>query len=184
MNAGPIAHRYAKALLKLVQETGTGEVVYSQACVLALRMQDVRQFADVIQKHPEIGIDRKIDIICAAVGEPLADELDRFVRLVCVNKRMEHFMRIMLSFIDQYRELCGIKVGQLVTAMPAPELKASLEAVMHEKTGAKVLLEESVDESLIGGFILQVEDLRMDASVQTQLRRLHNELVEKANRIV
>jgi F-type H+-transporting ATPase subunit delta len=68
--------------------------------------------------------------------------------------------------------------------MPAPELKASLEAVMHEKTGVKVLLEESVDESLIGGFVLQVEDLRMDASVQTQLRRLHDELVEKANRIV
>ena len=52
------------------------------------------------------------------------------------------------------------------------------------KTRSKVLLEESVDDSLIGGFVLQVEDLRMDASVQTQLRRLHNELVDKANRIV
>ena len=147
-------------------------------------MQEVRQLADAIQKHPEIGIDRKIDIICAAVGEPIADELDRFARLVCVNKRIEHFLRIMVSFIDQYRELRGIKVGRLVTAMPAPELKASLEAVMHEKTGVKVLLEESVDESLIGGFVLQVEDLRMDASVQTQLRRLHEGLVDKANRIV
>lgn len=184
MNAGPIAHRYAKALLKLVQETGAGEKVYSQACVLALRMQEVRQLAAAIQKHPEISIDRKIDIVCAAVGEPLADELDRFARLVCVNKRIEHFLRIMVSFIDQYRELRGLKVGRLVTAMPAPELKASLEAVMHEKTGVKVLLEESVDESLIGGFVLQVEDLRMDASVQTQLRRLHDGLVDKANRIV
>ena len=184
MNAGIIASRYAKAFLKYVQENGAGNDVYSQACVLALRMQEVRQLADAIQKHPEIGIDRKIDIICAAVGEPIADELDRFARLVCVNKRMEHFMRIMVSFIDQYRELRGIKVGRLVTAMPAPELKASLEAVMYEKTGVKVLLEESVDESLIGGFVLQVEDLRMDASVQTQLRRLHEGLVDKANRIV
>ena len=184
MNAGPIAHRYAKALLKLVQETGAGEKVYSQACVLALRMQDIRQLADAVQKHPEISVGRKLEIIGAAVGVPLAVDLDRFARLVFENKRMEHFMRIMVSFIDQYRELRGIKVGRLVTAMPAPELKASLEAVMHERTGAKVLLEESVDESLIGGFILQVEDLRMDASVQTQLRRLHNELVDKANRIV
>jgi F-type H+-transporting ATPase subunit delta len=147
-------------------------------------MHDIRQLTDTIQKHPEIGIDRKIDIIGAAVGEPLADELSRFVRLVSNNKRMEHFMRIMVSFIDQYRELRGIKVGRLVTAMPAPELKASLEAVMHDKTGARVLLEQSVDESLIGGFVLQVEDLCMDASVQTQLRRLHDGLVDKANRIV
>ena len=184
MNAGPIAYRYAKALLKLVQETGAGEKVYSQACVLALRMQDVRQLADVVQKHPEIGIDRKLEIIAAAVGEPIAEELSRFVRLVYANKRMEHLMRIMVSFIDQYRELSGIKVGRLMTASPAPELKASLETVMHERTGAKVSLEERVDESLIGGFVLQVDDLRIDASVQTQLRRLHDKLVDKANRIV
>lgn len=184
MNVGPIAHRYAKALLKLVQETGAGEKVYSQACVLVFRMQEIRQLTDTIQKHPEISVDRKLDIIDAAVGEPVADELRRFVHLVCTNKRIEHFMRIMMSFIDQYRDLCGIKVGRLVTASPAPELKQTLEAIMHEKTGSMVLLEESVDESLIGGFVLQVDDLRMDASVQTQLRRLHNELVDKANRIV
>jgi F-type H+-transporting ATPase subunit delta len=71
-----------------------------------------------------------------------------------------------------------------MTACPAPQLKATMETLMQEKTGAKVILQESVDEDLIGGFVLQVDDLQMDASVQTQLRRLHNELVDKANRIV
>jgi F-type H+-transporting ATPase subunit delta len=184
MNTGPIAHRYAKALLKLVQETGAGEKVYSQACVLVLRMQEIRQLADVIQKHPEVGQDRKMEILQAAVGEPLADELVRFVKLVCENGRIELFERIMTSFQDQYRASYGIKVGRLVTACPAPQLKDTLEALMQEKTGARVLLQESVNEDLIGGFVLQVEDLQMDASVQTQLRRLHNELVDKANRIV
>ena len=184
MNAGPIAHRYAKALLKLVQETGAGEKVYSQACVLVLRMQEIRQLADAIQKHPEVGLDQKMDLLQAAVGEPLADELVRLVRLVCENGRIELFERIMTSFLDQYRTCNGIKVGRLVTASPAPHLKTAMEALMHEKTGAKVMLQESVDETLIGGFVLQVEDLQMDASVQHQLRRLHNELVDKANRIV
>jgi F-type H+-transporting ATPase subunit delta len=184
MNTGPIAHRYAKALLKLVQESGAGEKVYSQACVLVLRMQEFRQLAQVIQKHPEVGMERKLEILQAAVGEALHDELVHFVRLVCENGRIEFFERIMTSFLDQYRAASGIKVGRLVTACPMPQLKATLEALMHEKTGAKVLLEDSVDEALIGGFVLQVEDLQMDASVQTQLRRLHNELVDKANRIV
>lgn len=184
MNTGPIAHRYAKALLKLVQETGAGEKVYSQACVLVLRMQEIRQLADVIQKHPEVGQDRKMEILQAAVGEPLADELVRFVKIVCENGRIELFERIMTSFQDQYRASYGIKVGSLVTACPVPQLKETLEALMQDKTGARVLLQESVNEDLIGGFVLQVEDLQMDASVQTQLRRLHNELVDKANRIV
>ena len=43
MNAGPIAHRYAKALLKFVQETGNGDKVYAQAGILALRLQAIRQ---------------------------------------------------------------------------------------------------------------------------------------------
>ena len=184
MNTGPIAHRYAKALLKLVQETDAGEKVYFQACVLVLRMQEIRQLADVIQKHPEVGLDRKLEILEAAAGEPLADGLVRFVRLVCENRRIDLFQRMLTSFQDQYRAAHGIKVGRLVTACPASQLKVVLEKLMHEKTGAKVQLEECVDETLIGGFVLQVDDLRMDASVQTQLRRLHDELEDKANRIV
>ena len=184
MNTGPIAHRYAKALLKLVQENGAGEKVYSQACVLVLRMQEIGQLTDVIQKHPEVEIGRKLEILETALGEPLAEEITRFLRLVGENGRIELFQRMLSSFLDQYRASNGIKVGRLVTAYPAPQLKVTLENLMHEKTGANVLLEEIVDEDLIGGFVLQVEDMKMDASVQTQLRRLHNELVDKANRIV
>ena len=39
MNAGIVASRFARALLKFVQETGIGDKVYSQACVLVLRME-------------------------------------------------------------------------------------------------------------------------------------------------
>jgi F-type H+-transporting ATPase subunit delta len=65
-----------------------------------------------------------------------------------------------------------------------PGLKDRLQELMQDRTGSKVVLEESVDESLIGGFVLQVEDLRMDASVEGQLRRLRRELLSDTNRIV
>lgn len=184
MNTGPIALRYAKALLKLVKETGAGEKVYSQVSVLVLRMQEIRQLADVIQKHPELCADRRLEILEAALGEPPAGELVRFVRLLCTNRRIDLFQRILISFLDQYRASNGIKVGYLITASPATQLKASLEGLMHDRTGARVILEERVDETLIGGFVLQLEDLRMDASVHTQLKRIYDQLVDKANRIV
>ena len=184
MNAGPIAHRYAKALLKLVQETGAGEKVYSQACVLVLRMQEIRQLSDVIQKHPEVTLEQKLQLLSSAAGEPLEGDLVRFLRLVNENKRIEHLLRMLSSFLDQYRACCGIKVGRLVSARPVPQLKASLEAIMQRQTGATVLLEESVDEKLIGGFVLQVNDLRMDASVAAQLQMLRRELIDNNNRII
>ena len=184
MNTGPIAHRYAKALLKLVQETGVGDIVYPQACVLVHRMQEIRQLADVIHKHPELPVSQKLQLLETALGEPMSDGIKRFVSLVYENGRMEYLLRMMYSFIEQYRAANSIKVGRLVTAGPAPDLKDALERILQEKTGATVILEESVDESIIGGFILQLDDQRMDASVEAQFRRLRSELIDNNNRIV
>ena len=78
MNAGIVASRYAKALLKFVQETGNGDKVYTQAGVLALRMQEYRQLRDYIENHPEIEVAKKLQLLEAALGEPPAMEMSRF----------------------------------------------------------------------------------------------------------
>ena len=184
MNTGPIAHRYATALLKFVQETGAGEKVYSQVCVLAYRMQEYRQLADVLQKHPEVAMDRKLDILDAALGEPMDAQLRRFIVLVYMHKRMEYLERMFFSFIDKYRSVSSILVGKLVTAAPVAGLKDRLQGLLSERTGVSVLLDEEVDPSVLGGFILNIEDLRMDASVAGQFRLLRRELIDNNNRIV
>ena len=184
MNTGPIAHRYAKALLKFTQETGAGEQNYSQACVLVLRMQELRQFADAVQKHPEVSLERKIALLDAALGEPMAEGLRRFVVLVYEHKRIEHFVRMLYSFIEQYREANAIMVGKIVTAAPVAGLKERLQALLSEKTGVSVLLEEGVHPEILGGFVLNIDDLMMDASVEGQFRLLRRELIDNNNRIV
>ena len=184
MNTGPIAHRYAKALLKYVQETSSGEVIYSQACVLVYRMQALRQLADAVQKHPEILLERKLEILASALGEPMDAQLHRFVILVHEHKRMEYFERMLYSFIEQYRSAHSIMVGKLVTAAPVEGLKDRLQEVLSEKVGVSVFLDEEVDPSVLGGFILSIEDLRMDASVAGQFRLLYRELIDNNNRIV
>lgn len=182
MNTGPIAHRYAKALLKY--STGSGELVYSQACVLVFRMQQYRQLADAVQKHPEISLERKLEILASALGEPVEAQLQRFVILVHEHKRMEYLERMLYSFIEQYRAMNAIMVGKLVTAAPVAGLKDRLQAVLSARTGVNVVLDEEVDPSVLGGFVLSIEDLRMDASVAGQFRLLRRELIDNNNRIV
>lgn len=184
MNTGPIAQRYARALLKLVQESGAGESVYSQACVIVYRMHEIRQLADVIQKHMEVPVERKLEILDSALGEPMAAELHRFIRLVHQNRRMEHLERMLYSFVDQYRTVNNIKLGHLITASEVSGLKDRLQDALCERMGMKVILEEHVDPDVYGGFVLSVGDLRMDASVRWQFRQLRHELIENDNRIV
>lgn len=184
MNSGVIASRYAKALLKYVQEVGNGDKVYSQTCILALRIMNIARLKDYIQKHDDISVDKKIELLESCLGEPLAEELKSFLRLVVSRSRMEIFLRMLISFISQYRKEKGIKVGRIITAHPAEGLKERLEAVFSEKTGAEVQLVEKVDPAIIGGFIFELEDYRVDASVEEQLRRIGKGLIVKNNRIV
>ena len=184
MNTGPIAHRYAKALLKYVQETGTGEAVYSQVCVIVLRMQEISALAEAVQRNSELALDRKLQLLDSALGEPMQEELRKFATLVHDQKRMGFFDRMLLSFIDQYRQANSIKVGKLVTASEVFGLKERLQSILSESTGATVLLEEEINPDILGGFVFELDGNRMDASVEGQLARIRRQLVQNNNRIV
>lgn len=184
MNAGIIASRYAKALLKFVRETGNGRNVYSQACRLVGCMEEVVQFREYLENQNEIGLDRKIELAEAALGGPLSMEMRRFIALVCERRRMNCFLRILYVFVEEYRKENGIKVGKLTVAIPAEDLKERMEKAVQEKEGGVVQVEMAVDPKIIGGFIFEMEGKRMDASVEGRIARIRRHLVEKNNRIV
>lgn len=184
MNTGVVASRYAKALLKFVQENGTGEIVYSQALTLVYALENLPQFKEIVENHDDITIDRKCQLMSSACEGVLHADMDRFIRLVASHGRVELTERILQSFISLYRVANHIKVGKLVTVASDATLKERLEELLRKKTGASVILEESVDPDILGGFIFELDDLRLDASVRTGLDRIRRELVENNNRIV
>ena len=158
MNAGVIARRYATTLLKYVAETGRGEQVYAQVKAL---------LADP-DKAPR----------------PLCEDLEKFTALLVRNGRMPMVRRIFLSFLQQYEASAGIHVARLKTAVESPALQEKLERILAERIGGQVEFTTEVDPSLIGGFVLEVDDRRMDASVKRQLEDIRRKLIEKNKRIV
>ncbi len=184
MNEGVISARYAKALLKFSQETGNGDKVYAQAGVLALRLEGIRELKDYIQNHDEIPLSKKMELIDAALGEPMSVEIRKFVLLIHSRRRIEYFRRMLLSFIAQYREANNIKVGRLITALPADGLKTKMEDFFHEKTGAEVHIDMDVNPKILGGFVIELDDWRLDASVENRFRIIRRQLIENNNRIV
>ena len=184
MNTGVIASRYAKALLKFVQENGTGKEVYSQSCILVAQIDGLPQLKRYLEEAADVSLDKKLNLIAAALGESPSPSIVRFLTLVYEHRREEMFSRMLHSFIEQYRRANNIMVGKLVTAVPNDDLCRRLEELFHEKTGAEVYLEESVDPELIGGFLFELEGRRLDASVSGQLECIRRQLVEKNNRIV
>ena len=158
MNTGVISRRYATALLKYVTESGHGEQVYAQVKALL--------------SDPD------------SAPQPLCEDLQKFTALLVRNGRIELVKLIFSSFLRQYEAQAGIHVARLRTAVDSPALQEKLRAFVREKIGGTVEFTTEVDPGLIGGFVLEVDGCRMDASVARQLGDIRKQWMDKNKRIV
>ena len=191
MSTGIIASRYASALLKLVNETGGGEVVVRQTQVLQNALATVPDLRRVVDDPKSVPSEKKLALFRAVISqESMAPELEKFLSLLVKNGRIQDCMLIFNSFVSLYYKSRGIIRGRLIFPSASDEnnthgsLEAKVTELIESRTGKKLLLETLVDESLIGGFVLEVEDQLLDASVSHQLDMIRRQFIERNRRIV
>lgn len=221
MNTGIIATRYSTALLKLVDETGSGDAVAAQVQVIEKALDEVPDFRRAVD-DPAVAPAKKIELFEAAlssvpvvrqahqpVPEPvegtsrpnqslrqaqrpveatsLAPDLRKFLELLLRNGRIGNVRLIFTTFITEYYRARHIKRARLVVADPtllAGSLESRLRDLIERRTGCKLILKTEVNPSLIGGFVFEVEDTVLDASVSRQLDIIRSQFIEKNRRIV
>lgn len=184
MNTGLISTRYATALLDFAIEQNQQEKVYSEIKMLLHMYSDVDNFREALA-NPAIRSSEKKKLIHTASGGNVSKSLELFIDLLLKNKREERLQYIALRFLELYRKRFGILNGSLITATKVDRPTYDrLKSFIESKTGETLELERLTDASLLGGFILQIGDNRLDASVSGQLLRVKNELNEINRKIV
>lgn len=209
MNTGIIATRYATALLRLVDETGSGDVVAAQVQAIEKALDEVPDFRRAVD-DPAVAPAKKIALFEAALssvaesveGTSLAPDLRKFLELLIRNGRIGDVRLIFTTFVTEYYRARHIKRAKLVVADSAllnpeptpsdrelaeplrPTLDVRLRDLIEKQTGCKLILKTEVKPSLIGGFVFEVEDTVLDASVSRQLDIIRSQFIEKNRRIV
>ena len=191
MNIGIIATRYATALLELVDETGSGSVVVQQVETVCRNLAGVPEFQRDIE-NPSVPASRKIGLFDASLEGKMAPDLRKFVGLLVRNGRVGYARRVFMTFINEYYRSRHIKRATLIIADPElltsvsgrPSLESRLRALIEKETGDGLILKTKVDPSLIGGFVFEVEDTVLDASVLRQIDVIRHQLKEMNRRIV
>lgn len=214
MNTGIIATRYATALLKLVEETGSGETVAAQVQAIEKALDEVPDFRRAVV-DPAVAPAKKLALFEAALSslaaEPvegtfrpnqslrqtrrpveatsLAPELRKFLELLIRNGRIGDVRLIFTTFINEYYRSRHIKRARLVVADSAllnsgSTLESRLRDLIEKQTGCRLILKTEVNPSLIGGIVFEVEDTVLDASVSRQLDIIRRQFMEKNRRIV
>lgn len=176
MSVQRIASRYAKSLIELSQEQGK----------LERTLEDVKSFQKATKnrdfylliKSPVVSASKKLSIL-DALFKGKYDELTMAFLRILVNKGREMYLpEVANEFVDQYKKLKHISTVKVRSAVPLSE--ATLKAI-HDKlqasqsTDEKVELITEVDESLIGGLVLEFEDKIYDASIAHKLEKMHRE---------
>ncbi|MGI6573624.1 MAG: F0F1 ATP synthase subunit delta [Fermentimonas sp.] len=176
MNSGLVSTRYANALLDFAIESGEQERVYAKMKLLADLFFEVPELKEIVQ-NPSIPAKKKKEIIVTAFGGDLPVSLEKMIGLILDNERENQLQFITQRFIDLYRRRFRIQAGKLITAVPIEEetKKRLMEKIRH-LIGNALEIEAVVDPDIIGGFILNLDDYRWDASVSGELERVRQSL--------
>jgi F-type H+-transporting ATPase subunit delta len=175
-----LAHRYAKSLIDLSLEKNQLELVYADMKYLQSVCKASKEFSVLLQS-PIITADKKTRIleVVGAAGK-VGELTTAFNKLLIVKGRESELPEIADAFISQYNTMKGIHQVKLTTAVElSDELKQSISDKAAKEGGlGNVELETKVDESLIGGFVLEFNNNLVDASIARDLRDIKKQFAK------
>ena len=174
-----IARVYADALFGVAKEHGKLDVVREQLGRFADAVSENRDL-QVFFFSPYFSSSEKREGISRVVSG--ADpELVNFLELLAEKHRMPAIFRIRRRFDEMWaKEKRRLEV-KLTSAVDLPlDLVEEVGKQIEKQTGQTIELETDVDENVLGGIVLQVGNMVLDASVRNKLERLRKEVAKAA----
>ena len=176
MDIGVISVRYARALLKAATDAKIEDAVYQEMSVLAKSYIDVPRLRHT-RDHPMLPKEKKHELLVVAMGGNISALTTSFISLVLREDRESVLQFMANSYITLYRRQKNIIRGKLTTAVAvSSDTEQKMRKMVESKTKGTVEFETEVNPEIIGGFVLEYDTYRLDASVQNQLRQVLTQL--------
>lgn len=166
--------RYAKAALELAQDQKSLKEVSSDMLSITKILADSKELRDMLQ-NPVVRSSDKKEVLNKVIKSQ-HKITGSLINTLITNKRINLLADVATKFNQQYDELRGTQVAKVTTAVPLTnDLKQKVLLKVKELTSKEVELENIVDASILGGFILRIGDIQYNASIASKLNRLKRE---------
>jgi F-type H+-transporting ATPase subunit delta len=167
------ASRYVRSLLSLAVEKNALEAVHGDMLMFSRIIAENRAF-ELMLRNPIIKHEKKRDIL-EKVFTGRVHPLTMGIFDILTRKNREPLLpAIAKEFHSAYNIYKGIGKGTVISAVPLDsELRGEFENMVKKLSAKdKVELIEKVDKDMIGGFVLNVGDKQIDASIKNKLKAL------------
>ncbi|MBV6643882.1 MAG: ATP synthase F1 subunit delta [Cyclobacteriaceae bacterium] len=170
MSTGRIATRYARPLLELAEEKKVLDGVKADMELFSSICTSNRDFL-LLLKSPIIAHLKKAEVL-KAVFKGKVNELTMSVFDLISRKNRESVLpEVATEFVRLYNEKMGFQQATVTTTFALDaSLRKSFEKLVKDVTGKKPVLKEQVDENIIGGYTLQLDDRQIDESISGSIR--------------
>ena len=174
MSNSRAAIRYAKAILDLAVENKATDAVESDMRSIVNTIAESRDLQEFLASPVIKGSAKKEALLSIFKGS--AKITEGSISMLVDNKRITMLNEVALKYIILNEQLKGTDVAFVTTAVPlTADLEKKVLAQVVKLTGNTVTIENKIDESIIGGFVLRVGDLQYDASISNKLSNLKRE---------
>jgi F-type H+-transporting ATPase subunit delta len=176
MNDSKISVRYSRAIFQSALEKKILDKVYQNMIFISeiCKMKETKEFLH----SPIIIPSKKEDIFHKMLGGNVEKIILSLIDLIVKNGRESFLPAIARVFIHETKKYKGITESVLTTAVKVDDnVRKQITDLISEVFKTKVELKESIDPEIIGGFILQIDDNYIDASIKNKLRKIKKELI-------
>tara|TARA_B100000768_G_C11269627_1_gene372765 strand:- start:246 stop:803 length:558 start_codon:yes stop_codon:yes gene_type:complete len=172
--------RYAKAVFELAQENNEIENLENEIKDLSNFYDTDSEFVNFIM-NPTQSIENQLNVI-KKISEIMkfSKILKNFLSLLVVKRRIFFLKKIMKSFLN----LTAIKRGELSAKLISSknlsneELK-EISSELSKVINSEINFDYKMDQSLIGGFKMQIGSLMIDTSIKNKLKKYEQLMLEK-----
>ena len=175
MLKGATSRRYAEAAFGLAVEEKTVDEWLKDLRLIAEYFSDHRLV--FLLGEPNIQFTRKDLVVKDLLSGKVQPQALNLALLLVERGLVELAPRVRDEFERKYYEYHNQTPARLTTAMPIDdETRSRVQAELQRLTGKRVLLDEQVDPSILGGAIARVGDTLIDGSVRRRLQLLRQQM--------
>ena len=168
--------RYAKAALAFAEEAKSSHLVANDMQSLMEMIKANSELSSVLE-NPMLAAEKK-EVVLNEIMPKASEQTKQVFSLLATNNRMELLGPTCEHYLKLYAFQNGEVKATVTTAIPLTDLE---KQVLHEAkklSDKKAILENKIDPSIIGGFILKIGDMQYDASVSNQLKAIKTSLTK------
>ena len=171
-----IARPYAKAVFDYAQESNSFDEWTTALNQLAVISSD--ESFNTLVNDPRVENSKVSELLIDLSKDVLPAGGPNFITLLVQNERLGSLNDIQQQYAELVANAKAIVTADVTTAIALSEdQKSSLIQALETRLGQKVVLEETIDASLIGGAIVKTGDLVIDGTAKGRIEKLTTTLL-------